>query len=41
LDRHDYFVCRGEPVHGEQTQGRRAVDEYIVKLVNDGRDCGP
>ena len=38
LDGHDYFVCGREPIHGQQTQRRRAVDQHIVKLVDNRSD---
>ena len=35
LDRHDHVVGRGQPVDGQQTERRRAVDEHEVVLVAD------
>ena len=35
LDRHDHVVGRGEPVHREQAERRRAVDEHDVVLGAD------
>ena len=35
LDRHDHVVGRGQAVHGQQPERRRAVDEHEVVLVAD------